>query len=674
MVVKWAVDLSGWKMLVSLMQAALARDEAGRRKAQEWARFVDTSDLTAVLSVGLAYVRVLLSVDPTLADQLVDAQDLSASVVRSSDGTAAQDLLAISFALLDQTIVVRQEENWRKAIASATSIISILLPKFPQRIWSELRSSGFFTFTRQDVLTLRIIIDRDIQAGEYTSTINALNLIVKLAEYVQLGQFQNDPETVHNRSHTMANTMQFLHQTVWTRYRGWRYTSTRQKAQVATALTKLYNSVLRNPSFTAQYTRPGAQLPLNALNDVVCDKLVRTSSDFDLVPLLDVITTPLYGASGSPVHQVDRAPLERALFAGLELAYNVTAACYAMGTQADTSILSVVSRTTDGRNEIDTLHVIEAVFDIATSPYLEDHTAVAALRFLQILMVQARSIESPFSFMACLRSPQETSDRFVDLLARGARSVEVQDAAWQVLRLMAEAQPALARFCLHKDQEVRSTALNAAIRAVKQWEQVAKMDARLLCRSIGVIQDVYDHHADLIDILEISSENDLWKAVSTFALEVQPSGGSVDRQAIDAKNANDEDENNVVDVYVNRCYLRSAKASAMRLLHTVLVISASSRDQETRKRTDVKTALALLKAGDSTARLLADATANAFDPDLRAEQVGLIQTVLPAAYFEMLQNPAPVHLRLFGDTFTFGELTGSIGYKRLQLAYDASPK
>ena len=664
MVVKWAVDLSGWKILVSLMQAALARDEAGRRKAQEWSRFVDTSDLTTVLSAGLAYVRDLLSVDPSLAEQLVDVQDLSASVARANNGSSASDLLSISFALLDQTVVVRQEESWRKAIASATSIISILLTKFPQRIWSELRSSGFFTFTRQDVLTLRIIIDRDVQAGEYTSTINALNLIVKLAEHVQLGQFQIDPETVHNRSQTMASTIQFLHQTVWTRYRGWRYTSTRQKAQVATALTKLYSSVLRNPSFTAQFTRPGAQLPLNALNNVVCEKLVRTSSDFDLVPLLDVITTPLYGASGSPVHQVDRAPLERALLAGLDLAYHVTVACFAMGTHADLSILSIVSRTADGRSETDTLHVIEAVFDIATSPYLEDQTAIAALRFLQTLMVQASNAESPFSLMACLKSPQETSDRFIDLLARGARSAEVQDGAWQVLRLMAEAQPALARFCLHKDQEARSTALTAAVRTVTYWEKIAKMDARSLSRSIGVIQDLYDHHADLVDSLEISSDGALWKAVSTFVLEIQPGGASVDREAMNAKNR-DDDESNVVDGYVNRCYLRSAKASAMRLLHTVLVNSASSRDEDTASRADVKTALALLKAGNQTARLLADATANAFDPDLRAEQAGLIQTVLPVAHFEMLQNPAPAHLRLFGDEFTFGQSEILVGFFNL---------
>jgi hypothetical protein len=655
MVVKWAVnDLSGWRMLVSLMQAALARDEAGRRKAQDWSRFVDTSNLTGVLSAGLGYVRDLLSVDPSLADQLVDVQDLSASVIRSSNKASASDLLLISFALLDQTVVVRQEESWRRAIASATSIVSILLYKFPQRIWSELRSSGFFTFTRQDVLTLRIIIDRDIQAGEYTSTINVVNLIVKLAEHVQLGQFQADPETVHNRSLTMANTIQFLHQSVWTRYRGWRYTSTRQKAQVATALAKLYSSVLRNPTFTAQYTRPGAQLPLNALNDVVCDKLVRTSSEFDLLPLLDTITTPLYGASGSPVHQVDRAPLERALFAALELAYHIAVACQAIGTHADLSILSVLSRTTDGHSETDTLHVTEAVFDIATSPYLEDRTAVAALRFLQILMIQGRTAESPFSFMACLRSPQETSDRFVDLLARGARSAEVQDAAWQVLRSMAETQPALARFCLHKDQETKSIALEVAVKTVTQREQVAKANARLLTRSIGLLQDLYDHHADLVDTLQIASDAKLWTAVLDFVLEVQPGGAVVDRPAMDAKNAGD-DENNVVDAYINRCYMRSAKASAMRLLHTVLVNSASSRDEETVSRPDVKTALALLKADTQSARLLADATASAFDPELRVEQAGLIQTILPAAYLEMLQNPAPTHMRLFGDVFTFGE-------------------
>jgi hypothetical protein len=128
----------------------------------------------------------------------------------------------------------------------------------------------------------------------------------------------------------------------------------------------------------------------------------------------------------------------------------------------------------------------------------------------------------------------------------------------------------------------------------------------------------------------------------------------VDRPAMDAKNAGD-DENNVVDAYINRCYMRSAKASAMRLLHTVLVNSASSRDAETVSRPDVKTALALLKADTQSARLLADATASAFDPELRVEQAGLIQTILPAAYLEMLQNPAPTHMRLFGDVFAFGE-------------------
>ena len=654
MIVRWAVELSGWKILVSLMQAGLARDEDARRKAEEWSLYIDTSDLARVLSTGLTFVRNVLSVDPALADGLVETQDLSASTLRAKKGETVNDLLTIAFALLQQTSVIRQEETWRSAVASATSIVSMLLLKFPQRIWSELRSSGFFTFTRQEALTLRVIIDRDIQAGEFTSTVNALNLIVKLAEHIQLGQFQVDAETVHSRSNTLANTVQFLHQAVSSRYRGWRYTSSRQKAEISYAISKLYHSVLANPTFLANLTRPDTPFPLGSLNAVLFDKLINTASDFDLVPLLDTITMPLYGSTGSPVHHADRLPLEKALCAGLELAYHILVTCYAAGTGPELSILSFVSRHAEGQSEIDALHVVEAVFQISTSPYLDDATAVVALRFLHMLMIQAQSAGSSFSFMACLRSPQATSDRFIALLSRGSRSLEVQDAAWQTLRTMTVAQPALARFCLQTESDGRSKALDIAVEAIKEWENVSKSDARLLSSAIGLLLDVYEHHIDLIEGLGLSTDDRLWTSLSGFTLDIQPGSITVDRTALTEQAMADEDEN-VLSRYVDRVCLRAAKGSSIRLLNTVLTIASSSRDAATTQRTDVKTALELLRSEGGLARLLADSTLSAFDPDLRMEQVALIQTVLPSTLLEVVQTVAPASTRCFGDNYLFGQ-------------------
>jgi len=653
MIVKWAVELSGWRILVSLMQAGLARDEDARRKAEEWSHYIDTSDLARVLSTGLTFVRNVLSVDSTLAEGLVDAQDLSASTLKSKNGAVANDLLTITFALLQQTAVVRQEETWKSAVASATSIVSMLLLKFPQRIWSELRSSGFFTFARQEALTLRIIIDRDVQSGEFTSTVNALNLIVKLAEHIQLGQFQVDPETVHSRSNTLANTVQFLHQAVSSRYRGWRYKSSRQKAEISHAISKLYNSVMANPTFLAHLTWPDTSLPLGSLNAVLFDKLINTASDFDLVPLLDTITMPLYGSTGSPVYHADRLPLEKALCAGLELAYNVLVACYATGIGSELSILSFVSRHAEGQSETDALHVVEAVFQISTSPYLDDATAVAALRFLHMLMLQAQRAESSFSFMACLRSPQATSDRFVDLLARGSRSLEVQDAAWQTLRTMTVAQPALARFCLQTEPDVRSKALNLAVEAIKGWEKASKSDARLLSSAIGLLLDLYEHHTDLVERLGLSTDDQLWTSLSEFTLEIQPGSIAIDRTALTEQAVTDEDEN-MLSRYVDSVFLRAAKGSSIKLLNTVLSVATSSRDGTAMQRSDVKPALRLLQSEGGLARLLADSTSSAFDPDLRMEQVALIQTVLPSTLLEMVQSVAPASIRCFGDNYLFG--------------------
>lgn len=116
----------------------------------------------------------------------------------------------------------------------------------------------------------------------------------------------------------------------------------------------------------------------------------------------------------------------------------------------------------------------------------------------------------------------------------------------------------------------------------------------------------------------------------------------------------DEDEN-VLSRYVDRVCLRAAKGSSIRLLNTVLTIASSSRDAATTQRSDVKTALELLRSEGGLARLLADSTLSAFDPDLRMEQVALIQTVLPSTLLEMVQTVAPASTRCFGDNYLFGQ-------------------
>jgi hypothetical protein len=73
------------------------------------------------------------------------------------------------------------------------------------------------------------------------------------------------------------------------------------------------------------------------------------------------------------------------------------------------------------------------------------------------------------------------------------------------------------------------------------------------------------------------------------------------------------------------------------------------------QRSDIKTALKILQSEGGFARLLADSTSSAFDPDLRMEQIALIQTVLPSTLPEMVQIVAPASIRCFGDNYLFGQ-------------------
>jgi hypothetical protein len=642
MAVKWSVELSGWLLLISLMTSAV--QAVGDPSANPWSRFVDTSDMAGIVASGLRFIHNILSLDPELANQLVQSEDLSASLSRAAKSGQA-DLLAIAFTLLDRSFVNRSDGSWREAVSLAMSIITVLLPRLPQRIWSELRSSGFFAFPRQDDMTIKMIIDRDSQTGEYSSTIHALNLILKLAGHVQLGQFQIDPQVVHNRSNTLANTIRFLHQNVWSRYRTWSYTKIGQKAQIASTLFKIYTSVLQNPTASLQ----NSQFLLHTLNSAVMQSIVYTSSDFDLRPLLDVIHSPLHGSVGNKSLPVDRLRLEQSLCAALQLAYHIVVA--GQGLQNDMGLLSIIANRTAESGESDQTHVIEAIFEIAVSPYLDDETAMAALRLLHILIIQSSSTESTFSLMSCLGSPHITSARLVDLLAKGARSPEVQDAAWQVVRVMAENQPALARFCLKIDREdkvERSTALNVAIASILAWDQPVSHDSRLLNRSIGLLQDLYSFHSDLVVALGIAEDEALWNAVRNLAMELQLKPKSIDNQMLASGEERDLDS---LDAYIQHCYRRGAKAIAIRLLQTILDKSLTSQTQD---RADAKSALKLLSSGEEFARFLADSTSSAFDPVLRSQQAALIQTVLPAEQIAYLQSPSPRSVRRYGDQYIFG--------------------
>lgn len=642
MVVKWSTYLSGWPILLSLLFAAVSSPNS--EIVAKWRQFVDTSDLSAILASGLRFIQDLLTVNPDLALQLINVEDLATSTSKAPTTSVQPDVLSIALSLLDKNVITRSEPSWRQAVSSGIAIITALLPLYPQRAWSGLRSSGFFSSNRQSILTLATIIERDSRDAEYSATINCLTLITKLAEHVQLGQFQLDLQTVHGRATTLANTVPFLHQAIWARYGRWRYSNLGQKSQIAAGLVRFFTCVLRNPTSTAQITHPDVQLPLQALNTAVYDRLVKTSSDLDLLPLLEIIREPLHEYKKEQNRVVDRRPVEEALRLGLDLARHIVVVGQASNLNSGLGLLSSVTNSKERDHETDTLHVIEAVFSLATSPYLQDSTAVSALRFLDMLMLYAHGSGTAFSFMACLRSPKTTSARFVDLLARGARSMQVQGVAWQVLRTMTKFQPALARFCLKSEDDVRSVALDVALHSITASDALVKDDPALLAHAMGLLNDIYDYHPDLVSGLEIGTDAKLWQAVERFASAIQ-----VEVSLLSREDFGNDEEDDLVDAYTRRCYRRNAKASATRLLHSVLSQSLEMPVD----RADSKTALELLKSATSFKILLADSVSNAFDQELRAEQMAIIKTVISGPYIALLQERIPNSLREYGANYLF---------------------
>lgn len=676
-IVRWNIALSGWDILSSLLLAAVG----DRALAERWSQFIDTSDLTAVLNSVLGFVKDAVQVRPDLVKGLINSEDLSDSTIAKPSGP---DLLSIACALLQKESVARQDPKWQKSVGAAFGIARCLLPKYPRRIWSELRRASFFPSSSSSHNILQVLINQGNASGQYELVIAALHLVEALVDDVELGQFQQEAQVLYVRSNATASTINFLHQAVWTRHRGWRYADGRQKAQITSSLTVIYNKVLRNPTYTSQFADSTAQVPLSVVNAAVWDQLVVTSSDVDLLPISDVIKAPIYGIATSSGAASSSAEHAAAVSDILELAYRLLSIGLTAGVDGSAGLLRVICSFTAASE--DAAHFIEAVFDIVTSPYTRDATVIYGLRLLTILMIYAAGVvQTPLSFVACLKSPKHTSEEFTSLLSAGGRSADAQDAAWTALRTMLAVQPALGRLCLFAEGvegRGRSAGLQTALDIISTWN-AAEHDPRMLARAIGLVKDIYQYQPDLIEKMSLgkmpgstttdenSTAGKLWKAICTAAAELNPPLRKIDV----AMDLSSDDGQEAVSEMVSGCYRREAKGLAISLLATVLEGFDGQTGKETEGREDLASALSLLyvvsppdpqsqdeaknKASERLKRLMSDSVGQSFDPGLRSDALEEVRRILPISSFDGLSEKEPLALRRFGEQYSFGEISAS---------------
>lgn len=591
-VVSWNIEVSGWRIALELLRSFIGErpkrkattirktrsmmatddDVFGSTKAEGDGATVqevrvEVEDLgiedmgeDAVLDILLLLGSVLSS-GPELAAPLVE--HLSASNPIDDDGIAdsPSDIVQILFTILERALTSSRPSP--RLVSLTLGVLTSLLPAFPGRVWTYLRSSSLLFSNGRSSASTASVLASERSSGTYSMTIALLDLVFALFLEAQRTHFVIEPEFLKVKADVLSRALGLVHAEIWSGYTGWKYASLRERFDIGRKITMLYDEILRDPTLAprpANSEAPPAVGPLSVLQTFLAEAFVLNTTSLTLTPIVSTLivgrglVSGLY-ASG----RVFEAPkAERLIEVTLRLARHVLALKRRLGVSRIVALEQLFfdrasSSRSAGSRQLKT-EVIDVVANFVVSSSSSAGIASEAVQLLSTLcgsLTSTASSETPPSIVGHLEDAVETTRAFLDLLADPYRDRDLRRSVWNLLGVLVSSQVGWAALFIDLDHQGKlmssasfsakskqsssstsasstTNAITLAKQMISIWSELWESDPALLSSVLRFVDLAWQHFHDHTSLTPVRNDPAFWEKLFALALRSKLSPSEVE--------------------------------------------------------------------------------------------------------------------------------------------------
>lgn len=569
-VLLWKVQTSGWRLVLEILRSFVgirppkavavaafrdedvfaavgAAQEPGLRIALEDLGIEDCTGEDAILDI-LETLRSVLAAGPGLAADLVE--HISPTV---GQGGASTDIVQVLFAILERYLSIARSLSpiTSKLVSTTLDILTSLLPAFPGRVWTYLRSSSLLFPNSRSAASMTSAIAAERAAGSYPTTLALVDLVSALFIEAQRTHFAAEPEFTKVKADVLLRALSLVHAEVWTGHTSWRYTSLRERFDLGRKVSVLYMEILRDPTLASASSATAKKSPLVAVQTFVIDAFLLNSTSLTLSPLLSTLVSgrALFAGLSASGRVFEAPKAERLIEVTLKLVRHLLTVKRRLGIARVVPLEQLFfEQAAPSRSATFGKHTKSQVVDVitcfATAPTSSHETAMEAVALLSALSSSLFGIDStPPSIIGHLDDARETTRAFLKVLADPYQDRELRRAIWNMLSVLVSAQLGWATLFidLHEtglpparegsseskkdrasdadesDEHEEGSALTLARQALAMWQEFWESDPALLASILRFIDTAWQFFPDHSLIASLRADPKLWEALHDLA-------------------------------------------------------------------------------------------------------------------------------------------------------------
>ncbi|WVF65419.1 hypothetical protein IAT40_000146 [Kwoniella sp. CBS 6097] len=452
--------ISGWPLILEILQAAAGLKSADEKPAADPARpadcillsvrdldmQVDTAD---ILAAGLKFLRATLH-----SSSYIKASILT-HLSPEEHFTSGQTLLHLALTVLHHSRA--SDLNIESEVVSdAIDIVQALITAPSSNVWPALRSSGFFDVTGKKRGSVAALIQADSVKGEHVLTASVLRLVHTLVT--------NADHVPESNTVILRSALHLVFTDVWNNFSAWRYKDVAKKYELSSLLVSIFDTVLSHP------LTPDGSGPTTAAQ-VLIDLFITNTSPLTYRPLIDAITQAGYlipRLIGSRRH-ADAELVVKCLDESLEFIATLHRVSVMIGTPANAlpkSLLAIPVSSASG----DKIQLVDSLFDLAFAPAAQGSNILNILKTLRVYLEVIGSDPHRPSLASMLRNPRTTCED-LSVLAGKTDDLDIRAAVWGLLSTIVSTQPGCVQACLGQIKgDTIEGILKSAMDEVSNWD------------------------------------------------------------------------------------------------------------------------------------------------------------------------------------------------------------
>ncbi|KAG7099843.1 hypothetical protein E1B28_001650 [Marasmius oreades] len=705
LVVSWAHDHSGWKILFEILTCYVSQHRSGNIRGSNRSSYPRPRDGT---EIRFSMKDIGLEMNGIITEALViDILDLIQSLIQDNstlgeqlmkafepdlNNSSAPDLVQLTTMILEEALSrLSSQPNAtlpHKLITSALSVLSAVLeiPGYSPRVWIYIRSASSLFGSEKSPGSTSATLASERVTGTYTMTLALLDLVRKLCNEASVHIVPDDPQLRKLKDEVLLRAVKFVHTEIWVEHLGWKYSRISDRFELGRRISSLYLKVLR---FTPQAVEDS---PFTRLSKAILNLLLYKASTSAVGPLISGIAsgTHMLGIMYGSRRFGDARGLVLLLESHLRLIHLILRRKCNSEVAAHPCLLeqALCGQVTGGgsshdpyRTKVNPTDALCSYVKQRDAGHVVPLEATSVLTALCVSLSMSRSF--PSSIAGHMSDAEGAVNSFVRIVQHPYDEPELRYAVWNFMSVAMDKEPALGglliagQFYSFPDSKGKSKtieqpassgspakAIDVAHETLANWRQLWETNPQLLAAVLKFLFVVWQHGLEHKTTLEkIRKDSEFWKQISSIsASELGPIPDFETETYIQMDGGR---RSNAHGAVAEHCYRTSAKAFALHIIGLDIGIHLQSlpKDQPPTKPHSFQAVESRFRSQDELTDLLSEATPTSYVPGLYDDLSELITSKFPGLGIAQLESQLPKGEREFGDDFSY---SASLLCSRLQ--------